>query len=450
MIDTPEVVVATPQPTEDESLGAITIQFNYNDWVPEDVQVYELLISQFNQEHQGEIFVEADHNQDELYPRGYYVEKSNSYDCYLTQAVRYGAEKAVLSGAVLDLTALFEGEDSTFQQDFDNYLLDASRYKGYLTALPLSTQPAIMVYNADLLNEQGLQAPTLDWTFDDFLGLITAVTSTSGSDKHYGFLPSTNAANPLDMLYAGHGLQWRDITGTSPVVLLNTPQMAGTLSWYNELEQTGVVYQITNEEDWELGIGMPVRSGQISFFITYAEEEEEMYFSFIEPPFTLGIAPLPDTDKPNGAFARNYITGFFISKYSENPEACWEFAKYLLEHTEVLNGVPARTSIANSLTWEAQIGAEKAAVYRKALSNNLTNIEADPYGAYYWSPIRSWIGQATMNIRDGNNPTQELALAQQYADAYIECMAAFDIVNLDTDELSEATQNCALQVDPSY
>jgi multiple sugar transport system substrate-binding protein len=442
-----EIVVATSQSVVDVVPGTAVINFNYRDWLPNDVRIFESLISEFNHEHEGEIIVQATNVQQSSYEGGYFVGRSNLYDCYMDQNM---SEYAASSEAVLDLTALFEGEDAAFQQDFDNSLLDSSRSEGYLVALPLSIQPGLMAYNADMLAQKGLEPPALDWTFDDFLELITAVTSTVESDKSYGFLPSTNAASIRQMFYAGRGVQWRDISGADPVVMFNTPEMADTLIWLDELERSGVTYQVPDVDDWNVAIAQPVRAGQIGFFITYAGEEEELYFLGNKPPYTIGIAPLPATPKPNGSFGDNYETGFYISKNSEHPEACWELGKYLSEHTEGLNGVPARTSVANSSAWEAQVGPEKAAVYRKALANNLANNEADPYGVYFWAPMRGWLGRASVNISNGSDPTQELALAQQYADAYLDCMMPLDIPSLTNEEIRGAVQECEVQVDPSH
>ena len=40
-------------------------------------------------------------------------------------------------------------------------------------------------------------------------------------------------------------------------------------------------------------------------------------------------------------------------------------------------------------------------------------------------------------------------MAQQYADAYLACMAPYDVLSLGQDELREITDSCAVEVDPS-
>jgi ABC-type glycerol-3-phosphate transport system substrate-binding protein len=124
--------------------------------------------------------------------------------------------------------------------------------------------------------------------------------------------------------------------------------------------------------------------------------------------------------------------------------------KYLSEQAAKLDGVPARNSAAESAAWEAEVGAENVEIYRQALANTLAAGQRQRNSGYLWSPVRYWWGQAEQNISDGNDPAQELAAAQQKADAYLECMAAVDISNIIRSEAATETRACAKQVDPTY
>ena len=446
VMDYPEIIVATPQPTEDPSLGAVKINFYYEGWTAGEKTAIKLLVYDFNQEYMGKIIVEASNSQRESGSWGFFETMSTDYDCYLSQVM---TEYAAQSDDVLDLTAFLEAEDSTFQQDFNQSLLNASRYKEVLYSLPLSIQPGLIVYNADLLAEHGLESPSIDWTFDEFIELITAVTSTSGTEQTAGLLHSSNSVSFFKMFLAGRNTQWRDTSGEYPVITINTPEMADTLLWFNELDGSGVFFKGSSDEDWWSSISSAVNSGEVGFWSTRAGEEEREFF-YSKPSFEVGIAPLPSTPLPNGPYEFSYVLGFYISSETENPQACWELAKYLSEHTEVLNGVPSRISIANSPAWEAQVGVEKAEIYRIAAESQLAEIEEDSINSYFWVPISGWIAHANANIGNGNNPEQELALAQQYADAYLECMALVDISDLTIEELYAAVRVCEVQVDPSY
>jgi multiple sugar transport system substrate-binding protein len=442
----PEIVVAAPQPTENIPLDAATINFYHDRYEAKEKAAITALVNQFNRDHQDEISVKVKNTYTYVEGTGFYQSMTNQFDCFLSQLDPQGA---VSSGVILDLTALMEAEDAAFQGDFNPLLLDAAKFNEGFYALPLFNQPAIIVYNADLLAERGLEPPSLDWTFDEFLELITAVTSTSVKEKVYGFLPDSHLVNTIEMFYAGRGVQWRDTSGNFPVVKLDTPEMADALAWLNELKQSGILFQAASGNDWWPSMERAVRSGQIGFWTVDAGEQETEYIDGSGPAIKIGIAPLPYTAKPNGAYDSSYVTGFYISNTSENPEACWELAKYFSEGLDVLEGVPARISLANSPEWEANVGVENAEVYRAAVASNLEDAEVDPYGVFFWGPINNWLFFAERNIENGNDPAQELAIAQQYSDAYLDCMASYDILSLNNDALIEIVQLCATQVDVS-
>jgi ABC-type glycerol-3-phosphate transport system substrate-binding protein len=445
--DNPNIVVATPQPAQDVAFGVDVIDFYYDGYLPQDESIYESLVRQFNSDHEDEIIVQADNSYPNDESLGYYSAFSKNYDCYVLQL---DPEGAALSGEVLDLTALMEAEPADFQQDFDQAFLDASHYEGGLPVLPLSVKPPLMVYNADLLAENGLEPPALDWTFDDFLEMATTVASISGTEKTYGFLPDSHTVSTIEMFYAGHGLQWQDTSGVYPAVYLNTPEMVDTLLWVEDLYQSGVLYRGDPDEDWWLSISGAVTSGRVGFWTAPAGEERKEFFGFSKPSFQVGIAPLPRISYPNGPVASNYERGLYISASSQSPEACWELGKYLSEQAAKLDGVPARNSAAESAAWEAEVGAENVEIYRQALANTLAAGQRQRNSGYLWSPVRYWWGQAEQNISDGNDPAQELAAAQQKADAYLECMAAVDISNIIRSEAATETRACAKQVDPTY
>jgi ABC-type glycerol-3-phosphate transport system substrate-binding protein len=427
-------------------LGAVKIDFYYEGWTLGEKAAFNALVKAFNQEHEGEIIVEASNSQRDPGAWGLFETMSTDYDCYLSQTA---PDYAAQSDDVLDLTAFLEA-DSAFQQDFYPSLLNESRYQGVLYSLPLSIQPGLIVYNADLLAERSLEPPSPDWTFDEFIELITAVTSTEGPEQIAGLLHSSNSVSIFDLFVAGRNTQWLDTSGENPVVTLNTPEMADTLIWYNEFDDTGVFFQPSRDQDWWYSISSAVVSGDVGFWTARAGEEEREFFNLRKPSFEVGIAPLPSTPLPNGPIDISYVLGFYISSETEHSQACWELAKYLSEHTEVLNGMPSRISVANSPAWEAQVGIEKAEVYRMAAKRPLAEMDEDSINSYFWTPISSWLGRASGQIGAGNNPEQELARAQQYADAYLDCMALVDIADLTIEELYAAVQACEVQVDPTY
>lgn len=439
--DVPEITIVPPQPKITRLGVEIELYFDRDD--SQGKRIIAELIDQFNRDHKDEIFVKESN----LWPKipadyeDFYVLMADNYDCLFVQK-SISSHRVADSGAILDLTALMEAEDAAFQQDFDPQIIKAAQYNGGLYILPVATKPRIMAYNADLLASLGLEPPSLDWTFEDFLEMITAISSSSQDDPIYGaFLWE------YEFFYAGRGVQWKDTTGNFPMVTLNTQEMADAFAWKAELYQSNILLQPDppNDQNWPYSQSSAMRSGRIGFWSTYAGMQEVDY---VELPFNVGIVPYPATDSPNGPHTGNSIIGLLISSKSEHPEACWELAKYISESVDVMDGVPVRLSVANSPEWEAFVGEDNAAVYRAAISRNQTGYENDPYESLVWAPIPSWLSEAETNSVNGNDSAQELAQAQQMAEDFLACMAPYDVLNYNYYEFLEANRSCASQVDP--
>ena len=210
-----------------------------------------------------------------------------------------------------------------------------------------------------------------------------------------------------------------------------------------------MLFESSPGEDWWTAISSAVQSGEIGFWTTYAGREGDQFFDGKKPAFPVGIVPLPVTPTPNGPYHQSYQHGLYISNRSQNPQACWEWAKYLSEQSFVLDGVPARTSVAALPAWEARVGIEQAAIYRLALANTLAENHTNQH-AYLLLPVYDWLWQVNQNMKNGKDPRQELALAQQKADAYLACMAPLDMSPLTDKEFSVEVQACAKQADPNY
>ncbi|MFZ3070748.1 MAG: extracellular solute-binding protein [Anaerolineaceae bacterium] len=444
--DSAPIFVATPQPNPSGASGIAAVNFYPGSTNNQELAAFKTLAEHFNQEHTDEFLVNI--SADYSFPanEGYFEGLTKSFDCFIAQVDPVGADA---SDVVLDLTPWMDGENSSFQQDYDPVLLNASRYDGELYDLPFTSQPAIMVYNADLLAKYGLQSPSMEWTFEEFLQQVTAVASISVTEKSYGFLPESQAVDTTDMLFAGRNIQWLDTTGALPVAKLDTPEMVNALTWLAGMYQSGGLFQSASGEAAWNSITTAVQSGQVAFWTALAGEQDELYFNGENPSFKIGIAPLPVISKSNGSFDASVERGFYISRSSQNPQACWSWAKYLSEQPDAFNGIPARKSVAASPAWESSVGADNAAIYRSALARVQTE-DAETQSNTLKMPLESWKSQAEADVIRGNDPQQALIQAQQKADAYLYCLEAVDISDLNDKDLSARVSTCAKQADPAW
>lgn len=442
----PEITVATPAPSSNESSGTPVVRFYPGNASPQELTAIGGLVRQFNQTHSSEFTVEVLSGYTSSPNDGYYETLANQFDCFLSETDPVGAAR---SEVILNLNAWLEKEDPAFQADYNSALLAASSFEGELYSLPLTSQPAILVYNADLLAQRGLQPPTHDGSFVDFVQNLSAIASPEGDAARYGFLPESQAVNSLEFFIAGRNVHWLDDTQEVPAAWLNTPEMASTLTWLEELYRSGALFRSASGEAWWSSIVQAIRSGQIAYWTALAGEQERLYFEDEPPSFKIGIAPLPLLPAPNSLLDASVERGAFISAQSEHPGACWSWIQYLSEQPTAFAGIPARQSLANSEAWEIEVGQSNAAIFRLARERMQQSAEGRRMEMVVM-PLAAWLSQAEIETRNGSDPGPALAAAQGKADAYRACLLAVDLFALGEIEIQAKVLECAKQADPNW
>jgi len=437
-IDNTPIVVATPRAPLPE--GVTGIKYYINAYNPNEFNAVRALIEQFNQRSpdvQVNLIIDFMGNWEEYW----LTNMANNFDCFSGDAPLWDEFDAT---SVLNLNSLMSSEPASFVNDFSPEIMDMFRHDGNLYALPASSRLQMMAYNADLLTRRGLPLPANNWTFDDFIELASAAGSTSVSDPGYGFLYSPYGED--DFLAAGKGVKWFDFQSSPPQVDLDSPEMVEYLRWISKAEQERLIFNQDN--NWEkMNTIMP--SGQLAFW-TAMMGEKAWWFqgSGQEPTYKIGMAPIPQITGDNPMGSWRIDRGHYISAQTQDPQACWEWIKFLSEQSTLLGGVPARRSIVESPAWEASVGREDAAAYRAAITN-LKPIEAfDVYVdmmKILW-PLNNWKTQSVQAALEGQDIQPVLIALQQKADNYLACALVLDTSK--PDQLSEDIQACLRQADP--
>lgn len=434
--DETPVFVATPQPTA--SSDAVTIRYYAVDmYEPETIETIRALSEAFHQSH-PDIFVD---------PSGIFNDFASGVSPLTSLAEHFDcityytpARDEWNTDSLLSLDNLLEAEGTSFSQDFSAEQLNVYRFEGELFGLPAAIRAAVMSYNADLLARHGLKPPSNDWTFDEFLQMASAAANTSESAKSYGYLWDVGDS----LLLEGHGVQWADFSADPPSVYLDSPEMVSALVWLDELTKAGVLLpqMVENMND----IDRAIASGQVAFWMSQAGNPQGRFFLEKEDPtFKIGIAPLPSIQNRR-LFSGNYV-GHFISRYSEHPQACWAWIKFLSERPNAVRGVPSRHSLAFSPAWEAFVGgSENAAVYRTAAERVMQD------DIHVWeAPIYIFKETAIKAIvLKGRDFQAALAESQRKADTYLACISSRDISELDYVGLLDMMETCATQADPMW
>ena len=161
----------------------------------------------------------------------------------------------------------------------------------------------------------------------------------------------------------------------------------------------------------------------------------------------IGVAPLPIGAA--GSSGGNYISinGYYISAKTQAKQACWGWITYLTTAVDGKQGLPARKSVAESMTYEQKVGAERAAAYRTSLGETGTSaLYQFLSGENSWLSFSIfWLAKAYGEVADGSVPAEKaLADAQKLSDDYRACVvqndALFDI---------QQQRKCVKQTDPT-
>jgi multiple sugar transport system substrate-binding protein len=92
------------------------------------------------------------------------------------------------AGALTDLEPLAKGDKDFKLEDFNPRIVDMCRWKGKLFSLPRYTSIYAMFYNKDMFDAAGVKYPQGEWTWDDYLKTVKALTQAGagGQPGQYG------------------------------------------------------------------------------------------------------------------------------------------------------------------------------------------------------------------------------------------------------------------------
>jgi ABC-type glycerol-3-phosphate transport system substrate-binding protein len=342
---------------------------------------------------------------------------------------------------LLNLNSLMSSEPASFTNDFAPPMMDKFRYEGDLYGLPLTSQVQMMAYNADLLGRRGLSVPKNDWTFDEFVELASAAASTNSSDPSYGYLFSTYD----EFFFLGREVRWADLQANPAKVYFDSPEMLAHLRWIASLKDNGTLF--LQDDNWQ-EMEKLMTGGQLAFWSAMmGEKNSYFYMPGQEPPYKIGMVPLPEVEGENPMSGWSNDRGQYISAQSNEAQACWDWIKFLSDKPDLFSGVPARRSMAESPAWEASVGREEAAAYRAAIALAKPAEQVDIQAQQPLWPLYNWRGEAVDAAFKGLDLPPLLQVLQQKAENYLACSLTID-TSMPSEELHQSILDCAKQADP--
>jgi ABC-type glycerol-3-phosphate transport system substrate-binding protein len=343
---------------------------------------------------------------------------------------------------VLNLQPLLASDPNFSLDDFYPQALDAFRWQGDLWGLPADIRLKVIYYNQSLFDKAGVEYPSLNWKFDEFLEKAVALTHGEGEEKQYGFVPMYE---PDDLLFfvEGRGGRLIDTTAQPPQPRFNDPRVIEAVRWYADLILKYGVRPIPIGSVSGLG-----DLGRYRALVTTGRAAMWMDFGgsklFLHLPQDTHMAPLPEGEGGIGGSAF-FCRGYFISKDTPHPQACWEWLKFLSEQLSPIEGLPPRRSLAESAEFISQVGEETARVYLVSLER-IENLSSPLYEQLPWlKRTLFWFYRAFDSIIEGEDVGTALDEAQRKAEGYIRCLESKGGF---VDE--EVQKACAREVDGDY
>jgi ABC-type glycerol-3-phosphate transport system substrate-binding protein len=424
------ISVATPQKplAPDVKVVRFFVQLPHS---PGQEKAIEDLIKKYNEDH-PEINIQLSND-----AQGDVSWISQNSDCFYAYEPFW---EMTSPGNFLDISPLFENEPAGFREDFILAVLDPYRWEGKLYGLPAVSQPYVIAYNADLLARRGLQPPSNEWTFDEFIQLATAASSSTTSDVSYGF----EYASWPQLFFAGHNLQWINLNSDPPRIDFDSSEMTSYLAWLKGMVDAGV---LTRFGDGSTEYTGALQRGQMAFWLAMAGSNGLPLNPGENPSFAVGYAPVPVMPREVDLIRGSQSQGFFISPVSKEHAACWDWIKFLSGNVYFLDGIPARRSLTESGNWVARVGEKEAAVYRSALEG-ITPFDEQPKYPPIAGPLFSWKDDIVARVLEGQEIVQTLSATQAKADAYLGCISQLDYHSLSGDNLYKAIDGCVSQADP--
>jgi multiple sugar transport system substrate-binding protein len=357
--------------------------------------------------------------------------------------------------AILNLEPFLDADKSFDRAGFYPATLEQFTEQGQLWGLPAEVTPYVIEYNKDLFDAAKTPYPKAGWTMDDFLATAKALTKGTGDAKQYGFVGDYYESTDVILMLQQLGAKLVDTSVTPPRVVFDDATMRKALQWYADLHTKHDVKPMFVTDFAEL-IGQAatalierealIDNGRAAMWTAYAGQPN-LTGSDKRQTMNIGVVSLPiGAAGPRGG---NYIasSGYFISADSQAKQACWKWITYMTGQADVIQGVPARRSVAESEAYRQKVGSERATAYLASLGEGGTSSAYQFFsGKNSWlSYSIFWLSKAYGQVVDGKAPVEKaLADAQQLADDYRAC-----VVQTKAESDTQQQRKCIKQVDPS-
>jgi multiple sugar transport system substrate-binding protein len=313
-------------------------------------------------------------------------------------------------GLLLDLSPFMHETGELTAGAFFPQLIEPLRVGDQVFVLPVSVDPVMLFYNADMFAQKGVAPPTAEWTWDHLLEVAVRLAEPGAIPPVHGLA----VMEVLPFIYQNGGSLVDDPLVPSRFTL-DSSDTVDAVEWVMELEKFYSVSPPFDELQRHEGRAFEmVLEGRVAMWVSSMS-----FRNYVSPetvwPFQWGVAPLP---RGRTRATVGSMQGVAILKNAPNPRECWEFVRYLVTHLPPgvgpLSELPALRSVAESQEFLNRMPEKNVESYEQSLSFLMptldlpAGVEWQLYGILERSLRPAFAGEAT--IRDA------LAEAQEEAD----------------------------------
>lgn len=352
--------------------------------------------------------------------------------------------------AVADMQAIIDADGTIDTDEIPPALFDMLTRDGRLVGFPNAYTGRALIYQPTLFSAAGLDAPRVSWTADEFLKAAKAITANG----IYGYSSLGNYLGDLNFWVGQFGGTLINGSGADIRVTFTNPNTIKAVDWFIRLHTEHnvmpkpVFYYRTDQNDQtadnsydlmtqgKIGMWMDTSLGQF-------DPNNPRDLNQPANTITATMAPLPIGAQ--GITSDIYLSAYYISAQSTQPQACMRVIDYLSKRSSSFSygSIPARASEASSPVFEQQNAY--VVPLRDALQEMLqqpTKLAGDPYAHFSFESY--WLFQALDNILNKKaDVAAELATAEKLTNTYLTCVATMATTN-------KTNAQCAKEADPTY
>lgn len=301
--------------TAKKSDGRTVITYLTMETLPEQRWALQQMVKKFEEEH-PDIRVKVEYSSAGFQKLKIRIAGGEAPDVFYYTSDRMPT--MVTRDRLLDLTPFVEQDNDVSLADYFPSVVRSCLLNEKIYLYPFHYSTDLLFYNKDLFDQEGVEPPNADWTWNDFLN--TAKKLTQKRDNRivqYGTL------QPRALLMI-RSLGGECFDADLNEVLIDSAETREALQFLVDLEREHHVTPAPGQlRDMEKEDGLELfSSGRVAMFIgrTYMVSELSKINRF----------NWDVTSVPKGAkrYSRLAVGGNCISKTTKHPEAAWKFVKF--------------------------------------------------------------------------------------------------------------------------